>query len=184
MATLLESRLQNQESIFLVGMMAVGKTTIGKLLAEELSYSFYDTDDVIRKRSGADIPWIFEVEGEKGFRDREQQVIEEFTQKPSVVLATGGGAIVRESNRKVLAARGFVVYLFADLDTLATRASIGDQRPMLANRDLKGRLADLIAERGPMYSEVADIRIESASSHPQKTVRELLRELFGGRRIK
>lgn len=163
-----------------MGMMAVGKTTIGKLLAQALNYAFYDTDDVICERSGADIPWIFDVEGEKGFRDREQQVIEEFTCKPSVVLATGGGAIVRESNRKVLAARGLVVYLFADLDTLAKRASIGNQRPMLANHDVKGRLTDLLAVRGPMYSEIADIRIESISSHPQKTVRELLRELRGG----
>ena len=183
MGALLESRLQNQESIFLVGMMAVGKTTIGKLLAGELNYSFYDTDDVIRERSGADIPWIFDVEGEQGFRNREQQVIEEFTQMPSVVLATGGGAVVREANRKALSVRGLVVYLYADLDTLAQRASTGNQRPMLVNHNLKERLAELITERGPLYSEIADICIESVSSHPQNTVRQLMRQLHGGRRF-
>lgn len=163
--------------------MAVGKTTIGKLLAAELNYAFYDTDDVIRERAGADIPWIFDVEGEKGFRDREQQVIDEFTQTPSVVLATGGGAVARESNRKALSARGLVVYLYADLDTLIARASTGNQRPMLVNHNLKERLTELITERGPLYSEIADIRIESASSHPQNTVRQLLRQLLAGRRF-
>lgn len=166
-----------------MGMMAVGKTTIGKLLAGELNYSFYDSDDVICERSGADIPWIFDVEGEQGFRYREQQVIEEFTQKPSIVLATGGGAVVREANRKALAARGLVVYLYADLDTLVRRASIGNQRPMLVHHNLRERLAELLAERGPLYSEIADMRIESASAHPQNTVRELLRGLRGGRRF-
>ena len=161
--------------------MAVGKTTIGKLLAKKLKYGFYDTDEVIRERSGADIPWIFDVEGEHGFRNREQQVVEEFTRKPRVVLATGGGAVVRAANRDALSARGLVVYLYADLDTLVARASVGNQRPMLANGDIKERLTELLSERGPLYSRIADVRIESGASPPHSTVAELLGILRGRR---
>ncbi len=178
----METRLQSRESIFIIGMMAVGKTTIGKLLADALNYAFYDTDDVIRERCGADIPWIFDVEGEQGFRNREQQVIEEFTQMPCVVLATGGGAVIREPNRKALSLRGRVVYLYADLDTLVARASTGNQRPMLANHDLKSRLTQLMSDRGPLYSQVADICMESGSANPQTTAKQLLQRLNGGRK--
>ena len=176
-----ESRLQGQESVFLIGMMAVGKTTIGRLLAEALGYTFYDTDDVIRERSGADIPWIFDVEGEQGFRNREQTVVEELTRMPSIVLATGGGAVLREANRKALSLRGRVVYLFADSDTIVARASQNNHRPMLANHDLAPRVTQLMAERGPLYSQIADIRIKSAACPAQDTVRKLLDKLHGER---
>lgn len=161
----------------MVGMMAVGKTTVGKMLAEHLGYAFYDTDEVIRERSGADIPWIFDVEGERGFRDREQLVIEELTKIPSIVLATGGGAVVRTENRRALASRGRVIYLFANLEVLIARASMNNQRPMLANHDVGTRLSELLQERGPLYSQIADIRVECGSAGAQNTVKHLLREL-------
>lgn len=167
----------NQESIFLVGMMAVGKTTVGKMVAEHLGYTFYDTDDVIKERSGADIPWIFDVEGEQGFRDREQQVIEDLTKMRSIVLATGGGAVIRAENRRALASRGRVIYLFASLDVLIARASMNSQRPLLASHDVGERLCKLLRERGPLYSQIADICVESGSAGAQNTVKNLLREL-------
>lgn len=172
--------LQSQESVFLIGMMAVGKTTIGKLLAEALGYTFYDSDDVIRERSGADIPWIFDVEGEEGFRNREQNVIEELTHLPAIVLATGGGAVLRDANRKALSMRGRVVYLFADVDTIVARASHSNNRPMLAGDDLRARVMQLISGRGPLYSEISDICVESTACRPQETVRSLLKSLDGG----
>jgi len=174
----MESMLQNQESVFLIGMMAVGKTTIGKLLADALGYTFYDTDDVIRERSGADIPWIFDVEGEDGFRNREQNVIEELTHLPSIVLATGGGAVLREANRRTLSMRGRVVYLFADVDTIVARASQNNNRPMLAGRDLASRVTQLMNDRGPLYSQISDIRVESTACRAQETVRTLLKSLI------
>ena len=161
----------------MVGMMAVGKTTIGRLLAEQLNYAFFDSDEVIKERCGADIPWIFDVEGEEGFRDREQQVIDELTQKPGVVLATGGGAVVRAANRRALSSRGRVVYLYASIAVLVARASSNNQRPMLASHDIGSRLTELLTERGPLYSEISDIRIESGSASAQSTVQRLLEAL-------
>ncbi len=158
-------------------MMAVGKTTIGKLLAEQLGYAFHDTDKVIRERCGADIPWIFDVEGEQGFRDREQRVIEELTRLPSVVLATGGGVVMRAANRAALSLRGRVVYLYADLDTLVSRVCAGHQRPMLQGHDPRARLARLLCERAPLYEQVADVCVHSASCGPQSAVTQLLGKL-------
>ena len=158
-------------------MMAVGKSTIGKFLADALDYAFFDTDDVIRERSGADIPWIFDVEGEEGFRNREQAVIEELTHLPSIVLATGGGAVTREANREALSMRGRVVYLFADADTIVARASQNNNRPMLADRDLGPRVRQLMTDRGPLYSQIADLSVESSACHAQDTVRKLLDSL-------
>ena len=177
----MESPLQSQESVFLIGMMAVGKTTIGKLLAEALGYTFYDTDDVICERTGADIPWIFDVEGEQGFRNREQNVVEELTRMPAIVLATGGGAVLREANRKALSMHGRVVYLFADADTIARRASQNNHRPMLASHDLDTRVMQLMAERAPLYSQIADICIESSACRAQDAVLKILKKLRGER---
>ena len=181
MGAFLDHRLQSQESVFIIGMMAVGKSTIGRLLAEKLGYGFYDTDDLIRDRCGCDIPWIFDVEGEAGFRNREQQVIEEYTKLPSVVLATGGGAVVRDANRQVLSKRGRVVYLYSDIDTLVARAAQSNSRPLLANHDLRPRLTQLIKDRGPLYSQIADLCVESMAAHPQKTVRAVLKRWRGER---
>ena len=109
------------QSIYLVGLMAVGKSTVGKLLAERLNRPFFDSDKEIERKAGAEISWIFDVEGEEGFRDREEQVIYELTKVPGVVVATGGGAVLREENRQMLTARGCVVHLDSPLERLLER---------------------------------------------------------------
>ena len=111
------------QSIFLVGPMGVGKTTVGRQLARLLKYDFFDSDHEIENRTGAKISWIFDMEGEEGFRQREIAMIDELTQKPNIVLATGGGAVIRQENRDALSQRGIVVYLQADVDELIKRTS-------------------------------------------------------------
>lgn len=119
------------QNIFLVGLMAVGKTTIGRLLADAINWHFVDSDHVIEERAGADIPWIFDVEGEAGFRDREQAVISELSQSSGLVLATGGGAVLRIENRQALAANGVVVHLDSSLEHLVARTRKDKNRPLL-----------------------------------------------------
>lgn len=119
------------QNIFLVGLMAVGKTTIGRLLADAINWHFVDSDHVIEERAGADIPWIFDVEGEAGFRDREQAVIAELSQSSGLVLATGGGAVLRIENRQALAANGVVVHLDSSLEHLVARTRKDKNRPLL-----------------------------------------------------
>ena len=108
-------------SVFLVGLMAVGKSSVGRQLADELGYSFYDSDHEVEIRAGAEIAWIFDVEGENGFRERETQVINELTPIDRIVLATGGGVVLREENRRVLSNRGYVAYLTSPISLLAER---------------------------------------------------------------
>ena len=146
-------------SIFLVGMMASGKTTIGRKLAAALGFDFQDTDHLVEKRAGADISWIFDMEGEDGFRNREQAVIEEATAQTGVVLATGGGAVLREDNRRVLRERGVVVYLEAAADVIVERASRDRRRPLLEVADLPSRVEALLAERAPLYQSVAHVTV-------------------------
>ena len=121
----------SQKNIYLVGLMAVGKSTVGRLLAEALHLPFYDTDEEIEARAGAEVAWIFDVEGEEGFRDREEQVIDELTQLDGAVLATGGGAIKREANRRHLAGRGIVIHLDCTLKRLLVRTRKDKKRPLL-----------------------------------------------------
>ncbi len=147
--------------VFLVGPMGAGKTTIGRLLAQHLHLDFLDTDQEIEARTGADIPWIFDVEGESGFRDREQRVIEELTQRDNIVLATGGGAVLRDANRQALAARGEVVYLHATIQQQLKRTGRDRNRPLLQVDDPESRLRELMAERDPLYREVADHVVET-----------------------
>src|SRR5210317_1263159 len=137
--------------IFLVGPMGAGKTTIGKYLAQHLKLQFADTDTEIEVRTGADIPWIFDVEGEEGFRNREQQVVEELTLWDDVVLATGGGVIIRPENRQALGARGYVVYLHATVDEQVRRTRRDRRRPLLQNGDPEEVLRSLMAIRDPLY---------------------------------
>lgn len=149
--------MKSGQSIFLVGPMGVGKTTIGRQLAKLLGYAFVDSDREIEARTGATIPWIFDVEGESGFRLREQAIIDELTQLESMVLGTGGGAVIREDNRQNLKLRGIVVYLKADLDELLKRTAHDKNRPLLQTDDPRSKLATLLQQREPWYSEIADI---------------------------
>jgi len=165
--------------IFLVGPMGAGKTTIGKYLAQHLKLRFADTDTEIEERTGADIPWIFDVEGESGFRDREQQVVEEMTLWDGVVLATGGGVVLRPENRRALAGRGFVVYLYATVDEQVRRTRRDKRRPLLQSGDQEQTLRTLMAERDPLYREIADHIIETDTCSPKTVAQRLVRELQG-----
>ena len=163
--------------VFLVGPMGAGKSTIGKYLAQHLKLRFADTDSEIEARTGADIPWIFDVEGEEGFREREQKVVEELTLWDDVVLATGGGVVLRPENRRALAGRGFVIYLYATVDEQVRRTRRDRQRPLLQEGDPEQVLRDLMAIRDPLYREIADHIIETDSCSPKTVAQRLVREL-------
>lgn len=165
---------QKHSSIYLVGMMGSGKSTIGKVLARMLHKPFVDLDHQIESKCGVKIPVIFEIEGEQGFRKREAQVLEEVTEQPGIVLATGGGAILQEHNRALLAERGIVIYLKASVDELYRRTSRDRNRPLLATKDPKGKLRELLAQREALYDEVADIIMETSSSTVTSVVHRLI----------
>ena len=165
------------QSVYLIGPMGAGKSTIGRLLSQELKFEFYDSDKVIEERCGADIPWIFDKEGEAGFREREVSVIEEMTSVSGIVLATGGGAILREENRRNLASRGTVVYLCTSVEQQLSRTSRDRNRPLLQTPDPEQVLRSLFAERDPLYRSVADIVIETDQRNPRWVVQELKQHL-------
>lgn len=169
--------MRNLHRVFLVGPMGAGKTTIGKSLAQHLKLSFADTDTEIEARTGADIPWIFDVEGEEGFREREQQVVGEMTEWDDIVLATGGGVILRPENRRALAGRGFVVYLYATVEEQVRRTRRDRRRPLLQKGDPEDILRSLMAERDPLYREIADHIIETDTCSPRTVAQRLVREL-------
>ncbi len=144
-------------NIFLVGPMGAGKTTIGRQLSEILHQDFVDSDHEIEARTGANIPWIFDVEGEEGFRLREEAVIDDLTRREAIVLATGGGAVMRASNRQHLHERGLVVYLQTPVDVQLERTARDKNRPLLQTPNPRERLQDLFRQRDPLYREVAHI---------------------------
>ncbi|GLK91509.1 shikimate kinase [Pseudomonas turukhanskensis] len=157
--------------------MGAGKSTIGRLLAKELRLSFKDSDKEIEQRTGANIPWIFDVEGEAGFREREQAVIGELCELDGVVLATGGGAVLRPENRSALRAGGRVVYLHTSVDQQLDRTSRDRNRPLLRTANPGKVLADLMRIRDPLYREIADVIIETDERPPRMVVQEILERL-------
>lgn len=157
--------------------MGAGKSTIGRLLSQELELDFVDSDKVIEERSGADIPWIFDVEGEAGFREREAAVIDELTQSQGIVLATGGGAVLRDENRQHLQARGTVIYLQTSIAQQLERTAKDRNRPLLQTDDPKVVLQRLLNEREPLYKRCADIIIRTDRRHPRAVVTEILKQL-------
>lgn len=163
--------------IFLVGMMGAGKTTIGKGLARALQRDFVDLDHELEARCGVRIPVIFEIEGEQGFRKRECQVLNDCTIRPNIVLATGGGAVLAAENRALLKARGIVVYLRASVDELYRRTSRDRNRPLLATADPKGTLRHLLELREPLYSEVADLVMDTGAVPVGYLVSQLIERL-------
>ncbi len=150
-------------SIFLVGLMGAGKTSVGRLLAKHLNKNFYDCDQEIERRTGVKIPVIFDIEGEKGFRERESVVLRELAGLHDIVLATGGGAVTREENRRVLIENGRIVYLRASLDDLWQRTKHDRNRPLLQTSDPRTTLEQLFAERDPLYMQVATLVINTGS---------------------
>jgi len=169
--------MNQRDSIFLVGPMGAGKTTIGRQLAEALSYAFIDSDHEIEERTGANIPLIFDVEGEAGFRRREAAVIDELTQRSAVVLATGGGAVLDPSNRTHLKARGRVIYLAASIGKLLERTARDRNRPLLQTDDPRAKLEELMAQRDPLYREVADVVINTDRGSVRRVVKDILARL-------
>ena len=148
-------------NIFFVGLMGAGKTTIGRLLAKHLDKTFYDSDHEIERRTGVNIPLIFELEGEPGFRRREGIVIGEISQMNNVVLATGGGAVLAEENRRTLKGKGVVIYLRANVQELWQRTRSDKNRPLLQTEDPRAQLEKLYKERDPLYMEVAHIVVDT-----------------------
>ncbi|MDV2859825.1 shikimate kinase AroK [Psychrobacter sp. CAM01] len=164
-------------SVFLVGPMGAGKTTIGKLLAKQLGREFLDSDWYIESQTGADIAWIFAKEGEAGFRERETRAIDELTQKPQIVLATGGGAVMSAANRAFLHQRGIVVYLNAPVDVQMARTAKDKSRPLLQQPNPKQILQDLYSTRDPLYRQVAHIIMPTGHTYPRHMVNQLLQQL-------
>ena len=158
-------------NIFLVGPMGAGKSTIGRHLSEQLGYQFSDSDQLIQERTGVDIPTIFEFEGEAGFRQRERVVIEELTQGKGRVLATGGGAILDPENRRAMTARGSVVYLYCTPEQQYKRTMRDRNRPLLQQGDPLSILERLMAERDPLYREIADLVVTTDRRNAQGVVK-------------
>jgi shikimate kinase len=164
-------------SLYLVGMMGAGKSTIGRLLARRLKLRFLDCDHEIERRCGVKIPLIFEIEGEAGFRARETQVLGELTALRGVVLATGGGAVLSAENRQRLAEHGTVIYLRARPEDLYNRVRHDANRPLLATPDPLRRLRELHAERDALYAAIADLVIDTGRQSVQALARELITKL-------
>lgn len=163
--------------VFLVGPMGSGKTTIGRQLANALSKEFRDSDHEIVKRTGASIPLIFDIEGEEGFRRRERTVIDDLTRQENLVLATGGGAVLAEENRRHLKERGTVVYLYATVGQLLKRTRRDRNRPLLQTDDPKAKLEALMQERDPLYRSVAHTIVYTDDRSVRSVVKELLMRL-------
>jgi shikimate kinase len=161
-------------SLFLIGMMGAGKTTVGRLLARELRFDFVDADRELEARSGVPIPTIFSVEGEAGFRRREAALLDELTQRPHIVLATGGGAVLDADTRRRLRERGLVLFLRASSDEIHRRTRNDRSRPLLQSADLRTRIDELLAQREPLYAETAHVTVLSAAANPKRLVRRLL----------
>jgi len=153
--------MAEQRNIFLIGPMGAGKSTIGRHLAQMLHLNFYDSDAEIEKKTGADIAWVFDVEGEDGFRNRERDMIDELTQKHGTVLATGGGAVLFPENRAHLSARGIVVYLKTSVNKQLARTLKDKRRPLIQTDDPRSVLESLAETRNKLYDEVADYTIET-----------------------
>lgn len=166
--------MKQSENIYLIGLMGAGKTTIGRQLAKALQLPFYDSDKAIEESTGVDIPTIFEFEGEAGFRGREQKMIAQLTELRGVVLATGGGAILRAENRQHLQANGFVVYLYCSIDKIVERTKRDSARPLLKSDNPRARVEQLFSEREVLYKECADFEVNTGDLQSKAVVKEIL----------
>jgi len=166
-----------RRSVFLIGPMGSGKSAVGRQLARMLDAPFYDSDAEVERRTGVDISFIFEKEGEAGFRQREREAIDALTRIEPVVLATGGGAVLLEENRRCLAERGCVVYLEASVEQQVHRVRHARHRPLLLNVDPEGKLRELMSERASLYLGIADLTVSTDGRKVQSVADEVLRGL-------
>ena len=162
------------KNLFLVGPMGAGKSAVGRQLSRMMHLDFFDSDDEIEARTGVDISFIFEKEGETGFRKREVKVIDELSQRQGIVLATGGGAILDDDSRSRLGARGYVVYLHTTVQQQMDRTQRGRSRPLLENGDKAQVLEALMTERDPLYREIADLVVETDGRRVQAVARDIV----------
>ena len=169
--------MAEKRNIFLVGPMGAGKSTIGRHLADELHLEFFDSDQEIERRSGADITWIFDLEGEDGFRKREENVIYDLTDKQGIVLATGGGSIMTKAVRNRLSARGIVVYLQTTIDKQVARTQRDKRRPLLQKDDPETVLRNLAELRNPLYEEVADYVVETDDQSARAVANQIISKI-------
>ncbi len=169
--------MADKRNIFLVGPMGAGKSTIGRHLAEQLHMEFLDSDTVIEERTGADIAWVFDVEGEAGFRKREESVINELTGQQGIVLATGGGSIKSKENRNRLSARGVVVYLETTIEKQLTRTMRDKKRPLLRTDNPREVLESLAGERNALYEEVADYTVRTDDQSAKVVANQIVKML-------
>jgi len=165
------------DNIILIGLMGAGKTTIGKLLASSMGKIFVDSDHEIQRRTGVDIPLIFEFEGEAGFRKREAEVLQDVAQLSNIVLATGGGAILREENRELLRKSGTVIYLRVPVNELKRRTRFDKNRPLLQTANPQARLVELFNQRDPLYQQTAHIILDSGRQSVRVLVQTLIKKL-------
>jgi len=166
-----------KRNIFLIGPMGSGKSAVGRLLARMVDAPFHDSDAEIEKRTGVDIPYIFEREGEPGFREREREAIEALTGTEPIVLATGGGAVLSADNRRCLAERGCVIYLQTSVEQQVQRVRHARHRPLLHTEDPEGRLRELMTVREPLYASIADITVATDGRRIQHVAEEIQRRL-------
>ncbi|WP_018982511.1 shikimate kinase AroK [Salinimonas chungwhensis] len=169
--------MAEKRNIFLVGPMGAGKSTIGRHLADELHLDFFDSDQEIERRTGADIAWIFDLEGEEGFRKREENVIYDLTDKQGVVLATGGGSVMNKDVRNRLSARGIVVYLQTTIDKQVARTQRDKRRPLLQNGEPEVVLRELAEVRNPLYEEVADYVIDTDDQSARAVANQIVSKI-------
>jgi shikimate kinase len=175
------SGMLNAENIVLVGPMGSGKSAVGRLLAGRLGLELVDSDAEVEARTGVDIPYIFEREGEAGFRVREAEVLDEITLRHGVLVATGGGAVLNPDTRRRLRDRACVVYLRASVDQQLARTRRNNHRPLLMNPDPRGTLERLMTQRSALYEEVADLTIDTDGRKVKTVVDEILRRLESAR---
>lgn len=169
--------MAEKRNIFLVGPMGAGKSTIGRHLADELHLEFFDSDHEIESKTGADIAWIFDLEGEEGFRKRELDTINELSDKQGIVLATGGGSIITPAVRNRLSARGIVVYLQTTIDKQVARTQRDKRRPLLQNDDPETVLRNLAKERNPLYEEVADYVVDTDDQSARSVANQIIQKI-------
>jgi shikimate kinase len=163
--------------LLIIGPMASGKSTIGLKLANRLNLDFVDTDQQVEDRAGAEISWIFDIEGESGFRIREEEVLKEVCLNDEIVISTGGGIIIEKNNRKLISESGVVIYLEVSIQTQLERTLVDKSRPLLDNKDKEQTLKNLKKQRTPLYEEIANITIEAGDRSNNQVVEEILKLL-------